>query len=384
MEHLREALNSGRIVEREITLDDPFKKDGISTDQLIYLRSAQPVLDQKGVVCGISVALSDVTARKRADAALRESEENLRHTVELTPHIPWTTDPTGELTFMSPRWHLLTGGEPGVVRLKDWKDVLHPDDAEKTAGLWDHSVRTGEPYDAEYRIRSAETGWLWVRARAYPRLDSSGAIVRWYGTVEDVHERKLIAMRLEEATEELARRAQEDHLTGLPNRRRFDEVLKREINRARRTKLPLALILLDIDHFKKFNDLAGHLAGDDCLVAVAKTLEGVIRRPADIAARFGGEEFAIILPETCESGAEQIVSKAIAAVRALTFEHADAAVQSVTISAGLAMLRPGYEISLAECMKELIQTADAGLYEAKALGRDCWRKSVDCRSVPSR
>ena len=103
MAHLDNALDADVIVEREITVDDPLsERTSGSPEQLTYLRSAQPVRDEDGEVCGLSVFLSDITERKRADAALRESEENLRHTVELTPHIPWTTDPAGELTFMSP------------------------------------------------------------------------------------------------------------------------------------------------------------------------------------------------------------------------------------------------------------------------------------------
>ena len=370
-----EALEADGIVEREITLDNPLQsRSPDSPNQLVYLRSAQPIRNENGNVCGVSISLLDITDRKVAEANLRQSEENLRNTVELTPHIPWTSDPSGEVTYISPRWHVLTGGEPKPVSLKDWADTLHPDDHDKTAGMWSHALQTGEPYDAEYRISSVESGWRWVRARAYPSRDSNAQIVRWYGTVEDVHERKLTAMRLEEATEELGRRAQEDHLTGIPNRRRFDEVLGREIYRARRTKLPLALILFDIDHFKQFNDLAGHLAGDECLKIVARALGNVISRPADIAARFGGEEFAMILPDTCESGAEQIAEKATCTIRGLRLGHPNAHVNSVTISAGLAMLGDGPQVPTAECMTKFIDSADAALYQAKANGRNCWVK----------
>ena len=148
--------------------------------------------------------------------------------------------------------------------------------------------------------------------------------------------------------------------------RRFDEVLGREIDRARRTKLPLALILLDIDHFKLFNDAVGHLAGDDCLKAVAKTPERVIRRSAGIAAQFGGEGFEIILPETAESGAEQIAEKAIPSIRDLQSFHPGASIGKVTISAGLATLpmRP-LASSAAESMRKLIHDADVCAVSSK-------------------
>ncbi len=116
--HLRDALDKGRIVEREIILDNNLPdRFPDSPDQLVYLRSAQIIWDERGEAYGISVSLTDITARKRAEAALHESEENLHHTLELSPHVPWTTDPSGEITFISPRWHVLTGSEPKVVHL---------------------------------------------------------------------------------------------------------------------------------------------------------------------------------------------------------------------------------------------------------------------------
>ena len=369
--HLNDALAANGIVEREIALEDPHSKPNQTTPcEVIYLRTAQPIHDDCGTVYGISVALLDITQRKRAIAALLESEENLRYTVELTPHIPWTADASGELTFMSPRWNTITGKAAGLVHLKDWASVLHPEDLDATAAFWSSSVQSGEPYDAEYRICSANGGWRWVRARAYPRRNGSGEIVQWYGTVEDVHDRKGIAIQLAAANEELARHAREDHLTGLPNRRRFDEVLGQEVERARRNNRPMALILLDIDYFKHYNDAAGHLAGDECLKMVANAVGSVIRRPTDLAARFGGEEFAIILPETSPQGADEIASRAVAAIRNLVITHPDPRIGQVTISAGVAVHIGGAYPSNFDCMEEFVATADMALYEAKAKGRD--------------
>lgn len=374
--HLRDALASGGIVEREIVLPNPSKEiTGNTSDEVIYLRTAQPIFDEDRIAVGISVALLDLTQRKQVSAALKESEENLRYTVELTPHLPWTADISGELTFMSARWNTLIGNPEGAVFFRDWAAVLHPDDLPGTSAIWLHSVETGEPYDAEYRIKSAAGGWRWVRARAYPRRDRDGTIVRWYGTVEDVHDRKGITVQLAAANALLARRAHEDHLTSLPNRRQFDAVLAREVKRARRMKLPIAVVLLDIDYFKRYNDVAGHLAGDECLKTVARTIESVIRRPGDLAARFGGEEFALILPDTSVEGAREITRRAVAAVHDLVMEHPDPKVQQVTISAGLAIHPGGLNGRTADKLK-LLTVADAALYEAKAAGRDCFRSQV--------
>ncbi|MBB5060961.1 diguanylate cyclase (GGDEF)-like protein/PAS domain S-box-containing protein [Granulicella aggregans] len=370
--HLNHALEAGGIVEQEINFDNFFPHaDPPTSKDLIYLRTAQPVRDENGTVYGISVALLDITQRKRTEAALRESAENLRFAVELTPHIPWTADASGEWTFISPRWNILTGGQEEVNHLKRWAEYLHPDDQVPTAAIWRHSLATGEPYDSEYRIAHRDGEWHWVRARAYPRRSESGQIIRWYGTLEDIHERNVIALQLAVAIEELARTAQEDYLTGLPNRRRFDEVLKHEIDRFRRSQMPIALVLLDIDHFKRFNDIAGHLIGDQCLRLIAQTIDGVIRRPADLAARFGGEEFALILPDTDRDGALEIAQRTLAAIRLLSFPHSDVRLQKITISAGVAAFSGGDYAHTSSCSADLVHSADVALYQAKANGRDC-------------
>ena len=370
--HMRLALDLDGVVEREIALADPFSPTGDGPmREVVFLRTAQPVRDSEGKIFGIGVALLDITERKRLDHALRASEEDLRYTVELTPHIPWTAGADGEITFISPRWNGLVGASPGPVRLEGWAKALHPDDVNRASGLWFGAVRTGKPYDAEYRIHTPNGGWRWVRARAYPRRLPNGDILRWYGTVEDIHERKTIGLELQNATQELARRALQDHLTGLANRRQFDQVIGGEIDRAQRTALPLALVLIDIDHFKTFNDIAGHLLGDECLKAVAKALADIIQRPTDLVARFGGEEFALILPDTALDGALLVAERAVAAVSDLRLHHSDPRVRSVTISAGVAIHHQQLGlIEPADCIPALIAAADSALYCAKKEGRN--------------
>lgn len=370
--HMRLALEQNCVVEREIALQDPSAALlGGTARELIYLRTATPVRNADGTVFGIAVALSDITERKRLDSALKASEEDLRYTVELTPHIPWTADPNGEIIFISPRWNGLVGLPPGPVLLAGWAECLHAEDRNRAANVWFTSVRSGCPYDVEYRVHTPHSGWRWVRARAYPRLLPGGGILRWYGTVEDIHDRKAIDLELQQATEEIARRALQDHLTSLANRRQFDQVLAGEIDRAHRTGLPLALVLIDIDHFKLFNDIAGHLVGDECLKTVAQTLAHIIQHPTDLVARFGGEEFALVLPSTDLEGAILLAQRVVDAVAELHLHHTDPRVQRVTISAGVAMYRHNAQFHRAGSMPLLIEAADIALYQAKRRGRNC-------------
>lgn len=179
----------------------------------------------------------------------------------------------------------------------------------------------------------------------------------------------LLTRKLNEANRELSRLSSVDGLTGIPNRRVFDDTLVREWRRAERRNAPLSLLLLDIDHFKEYNDCYGHQAGDDCLRAVAGSLDRALRRSSDLAARYGGEEFVIVLPETDAEGARNVAENVLEIVRGLGIEHARSPTASrVTISIGVAMAIPARDDDSG--WKKLLGSADAALYQAKDNGRN--------------
>lgn len=172
--------------------------------------------------------------------------------------------------------------------------------------------------------------------------------------------------QLEEANRKLATLSITDGLTGLANRRRFDEYLRSESARAARAGQPLAVIMLDVDHFKKFNDRYGHQAGDACLIRVAHALAAGTRRSGDLAARYGGEEFSIVLPNTCAGQAHAIGESLRGAIDALGIAHAGADTGRVTISVGIAIQAP----QEAGDPDALMRRADVALYRAKEAGRN--------------
>jgi diguanylate cyclase (GGDEF)-like protein len=157
-----------------------------------------------------------------------------------------------------------------------------------------------------------------------------------------------------------------DGLTGLANRRLFDQRLSAEFKRAMRDQSPLALVMIDVDYFKKFNDHHGHVAGDACLQIVAKAVQAGQRRPGDVAARFGGEEFAILLPDTDLHGALAVADSVRAAIAGLRFAHGASPLHILTVSAGVHAVVP----ARGQPARALVEAADRGLYQAKAEGRN--------------
>lgn len=219
-------------------------------------------------------------------------------------------------------------------------------------------------FQLEYPCHSpTEQRWFSVRVTRF----LLGSEIKIVVSHDNITERKLAEIRLCEVNRLLEAQATTDSLTGVRNRRYFDEALAQEWERHTRSRSPLSLLLLDIDLFKKYNDSFGHLAGDDCLREVAQTIRSSVSRPGDLAARYGGDEFAVILPQTDHAGSLAVAGIVARRLKDKRLPHPASEIgQFVTMSIGCSTMVPTRGV----LMSEILERADKALYQAKADGRD--------------
>ena len=184
---------------------------------------------------------------------------------------------------------------------------------------------------------------------------------------EEMDQRKARERELESLTRKFEQLSNQDGLTGVPNRRCFEDVFHKEWLRSRREGMPLSALMIDIDFFKNYNDTYGHLQGDLCLRQVARAIETALKRPGDFVARYGGEEFVVLLPGTDLAGALSIAGLIRANVRAAAIEHASSQVaKCITVSIGISGVVPNMDME----PEALLAASDAALYQAKSGGRN--------------
>ena len=204
----------------------------------------------------------------------------------------------------------------------------------------------------------------------YGLPDACGEIRSICVCLRDISLRKGLERRLEAANRQLEEMNLKDYLTGVFNRRHFDESLQREVARLAREGGEMCVGMVDVDKFKLYNDAYGHLAGDDCLARAAKAMSAALFRPGDELFRYGGEEFAIIMPQTGKESATMVAERVREAISALYIPHCQSAFGRVTISIGVAAIDAASALSGHLACEELIRVADKALYAAKNSGRN--------------
>jgi PAS domain S-box-containing protein len=184
--YLIRALRGESIQEVEVSWPAGKSGEPVRTDLLSY----QPALDEAGEVIGVSVAVVDITERKRGEEALRDSEGHRQHVADLNPETPWVMDAEGNSLDISSRWVQTTGLNKEQARTLGWMDALYPADVKPTMKALREALKVGTPIDVEYRVEGDDGELRWKRSRGSPRFGASGEILRWYGSVEDIDERK--------------------------------------------------------------------------------------------------------------------------------------------------------------------------------------------------
>jgi diguanylate cyclase (GGDEF)-like protein/PAS domain S-box-containing protein len=335
------------------------------------------LVDQKDVEA-LARAFTETLLRKRVEAEKAKSEKRLKLALESANEGLWDYAPIEGHIYYSPRWFSMLGYVAGEFpdTLETWSTLTHPEELsmlEETLGALSDGRK--EKFDIEIRMlaRSGRWHWLQVRGRTVA-FGNDGKAERIIGTLIDISKFKQIEMALQKANDELQRLAVLDDLTQIANRRRFEDRLAQEWRRGQRDHGNLSVIICDIDYFKYYNDTYGHVKGDEALHAVAQAISAALKRPMDLVARFGGEEFAIILPNTDIVGAHRVAVEVKAAILSLAIEHKTSEINpKITLSFGVASLVPSSELTA----KVLVKAADRALYRAKLKGRD----RIHCVSI---
>ncbi len=289
--------------------------------------------------------------------------------LESTKAIPWKIDwASMEFAYIGPQIEPLLGwSQESWASAEDWAMRIHPEDREYVVNFCISQSKAGVDHEADYRALTKDNGYVWIRDVVHVVRNEQGEVDSLIGFMFDISERKKTEEKLISLQKELEVLSFKDGLTGIANRRMFDSSMDTEWTSARRSNQPLSLIMLDIDFFKQFNDLYGHIQGDKCLTNVAQTLSLAAARPRDIAARFGGEEFVLLLPETDESAALKVAERCHRLIEKLKIPHETSeASQFVTASIGVGTINPPAGME----RKNFIQAVDKLLYAAKQKGRN--------------
>lgn len=299
-----------------------------------------------------------------------ESDNSVYKTLlESTKAIPWKLDwNTMQFAYIGPQIESLLGWLPASwVSVENWAERMHPEDRDEVVNFCVAQSQAGIDHEADYRALTKNGDYVWIRDVVHVVRNEEGSVDSLVGFMFDISERKKNEEKLLGLQKELHEFSFKDGLTGVANRRMFDSIMEVEWVNAKRNNQPLSLIMFDIDYFKQYNDQYGHIQGDDCLKRVAKTLNSAGTRPRDFFARFGGEEFVLVLPETDAKSAKMVAERCRSLIFKKQIPHEKSLVsQILTVSLGVATIIPTH----ADELIGFIDEVDKRLYQAKQKGRN--------------
>jgi diguanylate cyclase (GGDEF)-like protein/PAS domain S-box-containing protein len=308
-----------------------------------------------------------IAESERLQANLQGSESRFRLLAEASSDVIVLADLSGERRYISPAITTALGWQPEELLGHDYRQIVHPEDIPKLTALMDN-CRAGRPVETlAYRCRKQDGTYLWMEAniRLY-RNRVTGKPIGFVNVVRDISSRKAAEQEWNLAFSRVANLAMIDGLTGIANRRQFDDTMDGELRRAMRDGSTLSLLMIDVDHFKSYNDLYGHVSGDACLRQIAEAAKGALHRTSDLLARYGGEEFVAVLPNTDTWGAQLVAEQIRSAIQLCRLPHAGNLHGFVTVSIGCAS-----QTLTPECVgNPVLLAADDALYEAKSAGRN--------------
>lgn len=299
--------------------------------------------------------------RIRIEGSLRESEERYRAIYQHAAEGILLIDFSGKIVECNPQIERMLGYRGEQLVDRDIHSLFHPKDLEKQPSQLNKLIE-GKVVFIERRLQTSQG--IYLHCEQSGKRISDRLIILLY---RDISERKIAEKALERANMMLQQQAEQDGLTGIPNRRKFDTMMESEWQRMKRDKKLLGVILCDIDCFKQYNDHYGHQKGDDCLRTVAKALSSSVHRPGDLVARYGGEEFVALLPDTSIEGCLNIAERMRVSIENLKIEHLQSTVTPIlTMSFGVSANYPEGDFN----PTSLLGPADSALYKAKGKGRN--------------
>ncbi len=300
--------------------------------------------------------------------ALADSDGTHKTLLESTKAIPWKINwETMKFSYIGPQIEALLGWpQESWLTANDWIERIHPDDRERTTNFCVAQSIEGVDHEADYRALTADGNFVWIRDVVHV-IRKDGATTELVGFMFDISERKKMEEELHSLNKKLEALSLQDGLTGVANRRLFDQTLKAEWFRALRGRQPISLIMFDIDHFKQYNDRYGHTRGDECLIRIATALNNIPLRSTDLFARYGGEEFVLLLPGAGHESTLEIAEKCRSMILDLAIPHeASSTGDIVTVSIGINTIMPEADSE----PSSLVAGADQMLYRAKECGRN--------------